>query len=76
MIRLQEAIARSKRMGVKILKKDLAARLWPESSEASQQIRMTALCQGKLKMIRPEWITIICDVCGCTADYLFGRAES
>lgn len=72
MMRIEQAIARAKEQGKKVLKKDIAARLWPDSSEAGQQVNMTALCSGKTTKINPDWVTIICEMTGCTADFLFG----
>lgn len=75
MIRIEEAIARAKANGNKVLKKDIAAKLWPNSLESAQQVNMTKLCSGKLVSVRPEWLNIICDMCNCSADYLIGRTN-
>ena len=72
MMRIEQAIARAKEQGKKVLKKDLAAKLWPDSTEAGQQVNMTALCSGKTTKINPDWVAIICGMTGCTADFLFG----
>ena len=72
MIRIEQAMARAKEQGRKVLKKDIAARLWPDSSESAQQVNMTALCNGRTNKINPDWVNIICEMCGCTADFLFG----
>ena len=72
MMRIEQAIARAKEQGKKVLKKDIAARLWPDSTEAGQQVNMTALCSGKTTKINQDWVAIICDMTGCTADFLFG----
>ena len=72
MMRIEQAIARAKEQGNKVLKKDLAAKLWPNSTEAGQQVNMTALCSGKTTKINAEWVNIICEMTGCTADFLFG----
>lgn len=71
-IRLNEAIARSAANGKKVYKKEIAARLFPGVNESTQQVNMTSLCKGKTKRILPEWVVIICEMCDCTADYLFG----
>lgn len=76
MFRIEEAIARAKSQGNKVLKKDIAARLWPDSVESAQQVSMTKLCAGKTAAIRPEWVVTICEMTGCTADYLFGLTEN
>lgn len=74
-LRVNEAIARSEANGKKVLKKDIAARLFEGSSESTQQVNMTNLCNGTTKRILPEWVLIICEMCGCSADYLFGLED-
>lgn len=74
-LRIEEAIARAKANGNKVLKKDIAAKLWPNSVEAAQQVNMTKLCSGKLVSVRPEWLITICDMCNCSADFLIGRTN-
>ena len=69
-LRVNEAIARSE--GKKVLKKDIAARLFEGASKSAQQVNMTNLCNGTTKRIVPEWVVIICEMLDCTADYLFG----
>lgn len=75
MMRIEQAIARAKEQGNKVMKKDVAARLWPNSSPAAQQVNMTILCSGKTARISPEWVKIICEMTGCTADFLFGLSN-
>lgn len=74
-LRVNEAIARSEANGKKVLKKDIAARLFEGSSESAQQVNMTNLCNGTTKRIVPEWVVIICKMCDCSADYLFGLCD-
>lgn len=74
-LRVNEAIARSEANGKKVLKKDIAARLFEGASESAQQVNMTNLCNGTTKRIVPEWVVIICEMCGCSADYLFGLED-
>lgn len=71
-LRLNEAIARSEMNGKKVLKKDLAAKIWPNSRTEAQTVNMSNLCSGITQKINPEWITIICQELGCTADFLLG----
>lgn len=75
MIRIEEAIARAKRQGNKVLKKDIAARLWPDSTPVAQQVNITRLCSGKTPRINVDWVNIICEMTGCTADFLFGLSN-
>lgn len=74
-MRIEQAIARAKEQGKKVLKKDLAAKLWPDSIPAAQQVNMTALCNGATARIAPEWVNIICEMTGCSADFLFGLSD-
>ncbi len=74
-LRVNEAIARAQTNGKKILKKDVAAELWKGRNVTAQQVNMTALCNGSTKQIRPEWVSIICEMCDCTPNYLFGYEE-
>lgn len=71
-LKINEAIARSMANGKRVLKKDIAARLFEGSSASAQQVNMTNLCNGATKRILPEWVVIICEMCNCSADYLFG----
>ncbi len=75
MMKIETAIARAKEKGKKVMKKDIAARLWPDSNQAAQQVNMTALCTGKTTRINPEWVNIICEMCECSADFLFGLSN-
>lgn len=75
MIRIEEAIARAKQQGKKVLKKDIAARLWPDSTPVAQQVNITRLCSGKTPRINVDWVNIICEMTGCTADFLFGLSN-
>lgn len=74
-LRVKEAIARSEANGKKVYKKDIAARLFDGVSESAQQVNMTNLLNGKTQRVKPEWVVIICEMCGCTADYLFGMED-
>lgn len=74
-LRVNEAIARSQQNGNKVFKKDVAARLWEGSTESSQQVNMTNLCNGTTKKINPDWVDILCEMLGCTPNYLFGYDE-
>lgn len=75
MFRLNEAILKAGLKGKKVFKKELAAKMWPDSTESAQQVNMTALCSGRKQKIAPEWVEIICKECDCSADYLFGLTE-
>lgn len=72
MLKIDEAIDCAKKRGIKIKKKELAAKLWPDSTESAQQVSMTKLCAGRKKLINPDWVVIICRECGVTPNFLFG----
>lgn len=73
MFNINEAIALANAQGKNIKKKDIAARLWPNSTEGAQRMNMTNLCrENATRRIAPEWVNIICDACGCTPNFLFG----
>ena len=72
MFRINAALASAKENGIKLMKKDIAARLWPNSSPSAQQVNMTKLCNGKQKKIDPEWVKIVCELTGVSANFLLG----
>ena len=71
-LRIEMALAHAKDMGRNVTKKQLSAAIWPESNEATQQVNMSKLCNGKTATIKPEWIPVICSVTGVDANFLFG----
>lgn len=74
-LRINEAIARSLMNGKKVFKKDIAARLFEGVSANAQQVNMTNLLNGTTQRIKPEWVLIICEMCECSADFLFGLED-
>lgn len=74
-IKVNEAIARAQSMGKKILKKDLAAKIWSNSNPQAQAVNMTNLCSGVTKKVNPEWLVIISLETGCSIDFLLGLKE-
>lgn len=73
--RLEAALLMAKERGKKIYKKELAAKMWPNSTETGQMVNMTGLCSGRRTKVDPEWVEIICKECGCSADFLFGLSD-
>lgn len=69
---INEAIASATLKGIKVRKIDLAVKLWADRPEAIARVNMTTLCSGKRKRIDPAWVGIVCDVCQCTPNQLFG----
>lgn len=74
-LKVNEAIARAESRGKKIYKKELAAKIWPESRPEAQLVNMSNLCSGQTKKVNPDWVATICKECECSADYLFGLVE-
>ena len=74
-IRIDEAIARAKANGNRVYKREIAARIWPNSSPAAQQVNMTALCNGSTERVAPEWVRIICEMTGVSSDFLMGLSN-
>lgn len=72
---INEALARAQYEGRLIEKKELAEALFPEVAPASRVVTMANICSGKTKRIDPAWVPIICSMCGCSADYLFGLSN-
>ena len=71
-LRINEALAQAKASGKVILKKELAAKLWPNSTALAQKTNLTNLINGATERVLPEWVRIICKETGCSADYLLG----
>lgn len=72
MLKINEAILRSGLQGRRIMKKDIAARLFPGVPVTTQQVNFTNLVTGRTRRIDPEWVRIICEMCGCDPNFLFG----
>lgn len=70
MLRIDEAIEFAARQGRKILKKDLAAKIWPEHREEVRRVKMSNL-QNASRVGKRE-IEIICRETGVTAGFLLG----
>jgi hypothetical protein len=70
-LKLNEAIAQSEVNGKKVLKQDLALKLFPDANKKTRQVNMTNLCNGRTKRVSVEQVRIICEMLNCTADYLF-----
>lgn len=75
-IRLNEAFAFAKDSGKKVMKKSLAAELWPGSRPKTAHANISNLCNGKTKKIDIGAVPVICKALGVSADYLFGIDEA
>lgn len=71
-LKVNEAILLAALKGKKIYKKDLAKVLYPRKDEKVQKVNMSNLCGGRIKRITVEQVRAICEVCECSADFLFG----
>jgi len=72
MIRIESAIARAKEQGIKVTRRDIAARLWPDATPINQSVKIGLLIRGKTTRIEPRWVGIICEMTGVSADFLLG----
>jgi len=54
----------------------LAELMYPNSSYESYSVSYGKIRKGKMKTFQPEWISIICEVCGVDANFLFGIGDS
>lgn len=70
MFRIAEAISKANAEGKRVKKKDIAEKFWPDSTETARQVNMTKLCNGKQKKINPDWVKIVCEMTGCTPEFL------
>lgn len=71
-LRIKQAVLRAKECGRPVRMVDLGSSLWPDAPEVSQKINISNLANGRTGRIKPEWVRVICEVCGCSADFLFG----
>lgn len=74
-LRIKEAIARASLHGITITQTAIAARLWPDRPKITQQVNMGNLISGRRASVMVEWVPIICEMCGCSADFLFGLSN-
>ena len=52
--------------------RELASKLWPQSTENTQIVNMRNLKSGKTKNLDFDSIVIICDLCKCDPNFLIG----
>lgn len=71
-LRLNEVIMMANIKGKNIKKKDIAERLYPGMPRQTQQVNMSNLISGRTKRVTPEMVDIICEMCECTPNDLFG----
>lgn len=69
---MNEAFAYAKKIGNKIMRRDFAMALWPNSRAKSAHANLCNLCNGKTKKVDIEAVPVICTTLGVTSDYLFG----
>ena len=74
-IRIEQALARAKERGNRVMKKEIAERIWPTSNAETRRVNITRLCNGMTERICPEWVVIICQMLDCSADFLFGLKD-
>lgn len=71
-LKVNEAIARSEMNGKKVLKKDIADRLFPGVNPSTKQVNMTNLINGTTRRVKVDWVIILCEMLDCDANFLFG----
>ena len=70
--RIKEAFANASDNGIKVSRLELAERLWPGRTEDTLRSNLSNLENGHTRRVEVDWIWIITDALGCTADMLFG----
>lgn len=71
MLRIREAFLHAEMKGKKIEKRQLAAKIWPNSTQKSSEQLLQRLMNGKAETIRIDFVQIICNELGCDANFLF-----
>ena len=73
-LKVREALAyHTAKTGNIILKSELAKKLFPHApTPEARQVAMSNLLRGQTARVKPEWIVIICQTCGCSAEFLLG----
>lgn len=72
-LRIEEALARANAGRQKKIKKtDVARAIWPDKQESTARMNLANLLAGRAQRIEPEAIVAICQILGCTADFLLG----
>lgn len=71
-LKLNESFEFAKCEGKKVMKRELASELWPDSRDKTANANISNLCNGKTKKIDIDAVPIICERLGVTADFLFG----
>ena len=71
-LRLKEAFAYAADNGKKINRGEIAATLWPDSSQNARVHNLCNLENGYTDRVKVDWVVFLSKYCGCTADKLFG----
>lgn len=74
-IRLKEAFARAKEMGLVKHKLDFAQEIWKDSPPKSAYMNFSNLEKGKSKKIDIEVVEFLCRRLEVSAEYLFGLSD-
>lgn len=72
-LRIKEAIAYATLHGRSVTRREIAARLFPGRSVNAADVGLSNLINGKTKRIKPEWLTAIADMCGCSVEFLLKK---
>lgn len=77
MIRLKEAFARAKELGLVRRKSDLAREIWSNSTAPKgAYMNFLNLERGKTKKIDIDAIVLLCEKLAVTPEYLFGMSDN
>jgi len=72
MFKLKECLLKAAQKGQKISQKELGQLLWPNSTEQTARVNISALANGRTNSIKIEFVNIICEKLECTPNELFG----
>lgn len=75
-LKIKEAIALAYGNGMEVTKEDISRKIWPESTQSTQQVNMSRLMRGDTKNVKVEWIVLICEMLRCTPNFLFGYDDA
>lgn len=75
-LRVREAINIAKANGIKVKKGELACVLWPNSTASGAKCNLCNMEANKMKKITIEQVSLLCNILGVSADFLFGLTDN
>lgn len=73
--KLKEAFYEAKLKDNSKTQKELAELLYPESKPNTQRANVNNLFNSERATVKPRWVSIICEYCECTPEFLFGMNQ-